>query len=750
MSLSELKKYSFRAKYANYNAKDKRRETWHECVGRSEQMMLDKYPNLDSEIIKKAYSAVKRKEILGSQRALQFAGIPIFRHEARLYNCTSSYCDRPRFFQECMYLLLCGCGTGFSVQKHHIAKLPNLQFNMVGSKTYQIPDTIEGWAEAIGILVNSYFVNGIYGDYEGLNVKFDYSLIRPAGAKLSYTTGKAPGPEPLKNAIAEIRKILDKALENKQEKLKPIQCYDIIMHASDAVLSGGVRRSATICLFSHDDEEMMSAKTGNWFTENPQRGRSNNSVVLLKGFTTQEEFDAIIEKVKHFGEPGFVWVENLEQLINPCAEISFWAYLVVDQKKYDASGYKNLPLIDVSPKDIGLESGWQFCNLSTVNGGKCDTAEKFYEAVEQAAIIGTLQAGYNKFPYVGEITEQIVKREALIGVSITGIMENPDILLSPKIQKKAAKLVVETNQKIAKLIGINPAARTTCVKPEGTASCVLGTSSGIHPHHAKRYFRRVQANKLEPLYHYFKELNPLACEDSVWSANDSDEVITFCIDVPDGAKTKNQLSAIEMLEHVKSTQQNWVMSGTTEHGTQPWLVHNVSNTISVSPDEWDLVKKYIYKNREYFCGISLLPAAGDKDYPQAPFCTIYTPKEMVGHYGDCAVFVSGLIERGFEIYDSNLWKACDVLLGLGEKPKGEAKFDWISKCHSFAKKYLNGDVRKLTYLMKDVNNWKTWLDLKRQYQEVDYDKFIEDADTVSINHTADSACSGNACSIIRT
>ena len=754
MSLSELKKYTFVAKYPSYNPKAKRRETWVECVERSERMMLEKYKekNID-DYIKQAYAAAKRKEALGAQRALQFAGPAILSKNARMYNCSGSYADRPRFFQEAMYLLLCGCGTGFSVQKHHVNRLPKLVKKIEEEIEYIVPDTIEGWADAIGIIVNSYFNTGIYPEYSGKKVKFNFSQIRPAGSKLSYTTGKAPGHKPLENAINKIRALLDSALSNNQTKLKPIQVYDIVMHSSDAVLAGGVRRSSCICLFSLDDDEMMKAKTGNWFAENPQRGRSNNSVVLIKNKTSFEEFQNIIQSVKNFGEPGFAWCYNKEAVFNPCFEIGFWCYFIKDSIKYNIWLEKNkdYELIDCQPQDIGLESGWEFCNLSTINGSKIDSKEKFLKACENAAIIGTCQAGFTDFEYLGETSRKIVEREALLGVSMTGIMEHPEICLDPDIQKEGAAKIKEINEKIAKLLGINPGARLTCIKPEGSTSCVLGTSSGIHPHHAKRYIRRVQANIHEPLYKYFKKHNPSACEPSVWSANRTDDVISFCVEVPDGSKLKNQMGAIELLEHVKSTYRNWVTAGKTKKRcSEEWLSHNVSNTITVKENEWGEVTKFIYQNREYFCGISILPESGDKDYPQAPFTTIYTHKEMVNHYGECALFVSGLIERALDLYEDDLWGACDILLGLGEKPRGEAKFNWIKKCRSFAEKYLSKDIRKLTYLMKDVYNWKLWLDLNREYKDVNYEEFLEEEDDVNINHTADSACSGGACNIIRT
>ena len=727
MSIKELESYTFVSKYARWIPEKKRRETWKESVDRVKEMMQHQYPEINGDI-DWAYDMMHKKRVLGSQRALQFGGSPILKHNARIYNCIASYIDRPRFFQECMYLLLCGCGTGFSVQKHHVEKLPKLVHKKEGSKKFTIPDTIEGWSDAVGVLVSSYFEKcDLFPEYEGKNVTFDYSEIRPAGSYLSSSSGKAPGPEPLKKALTNIKKVLDKALKDalfSNRKLRPIDVYDVVMHAADAVISGGVRRSATICVFSPDDEEMALAKTGNWFHDNPQRGRSNNSALLLRDKTSPEQFTSLMQSVKEFGEPGFVWSDSTELIVNPCVEIGLYP---VDEK----TG----------------KTGWQACNLSTVNCAKIKTKEEFLESCRAASVIGTLQAGFTEMAYLGEVTERILKRESLLGVSMTGIMEQHEICLDPAIQKEGARVVKKTNRELAAKIGINPAARTTCVKPEGTASCILGTSSGIHPHHAKRYIRRVQANKMENIYQHFKKTNPRACQESVWSANDSDDVVSFCIEVPDGSKLKNKIGAIGLLEYVKSTQQNWVMTGRNESlCVKDFLQHNVSNTINVKPEEWEEVAKFIYKNRRYFCGVSLLPVSGDKDYPQAPFTTVYLPSEMVSHYGDGAMFVSGLIEVALNLWEDNLWAACDSLLGLGERVKGNGRKTWANRCQKFADKYMDGDVKKLSYCMKDVYNWKEWLDTKRKYESVDYTTCIEEQDNTKLEQ--EIACSGGACEII--
>tara|TARA_R110000824_G_C15231618_1_gene678625 strand:- start:6873 stop:9071 length:2199 start_codon:yes stop_codon:yes gene_type:complete len=732
MSLKALMDYTFVGKYARWISEKKRRETWKESNNRVRGMMLKKYEDcgIDDEI-NWAYDMMLKKRCLGSQRALQFGGEPIFKHNARMFNCVASFCDRLKFFQECMYLLLCGCGTGFSVQTRHINKLPPMVKEKRGTKRFTIPDSIEGWADSIGVLISSYFdQDDIFPEYTGKDVSFDFSKIRPAGSRLGSSAGKAPGPEPLKKAIKNIKKVLDKALKNLEfcaesiRRLEPIEAYDIVMHSADAVISGGVRRSATICLFSPEDEKMAQAKTGNWFHDNPQRGRSNNSALLLRDKTSKEDFQTLMKAVREFGEPGFVWADSTELIVNPCVEIGMYP-------------------VDVKSK----KSGWQGCNLSTVNCAKAKTEEEFYEAVKAAAIIGTLQAGFTKFPYLGKTSERIFEREALLGVSGTGWMENSELCLDPSVQRKAAKVAKETNKKISKKIGINQAARVTCVKPEGTASCILGTASGIHPHHAKRYIRRVQANKMENIYKYFSEINPRAREESVWSANDSDDVVSFCIEVPAGSKTKNQISAIELLGYVKSTQQNWVIPGTNKDlCTKKWLVHNVSNTINVKNGEWDDVESFIYKNRKFFCGISLLPVTGDKDYPQAPFTAVYLPTEMVSHYGSGAMFASGLIEVALNLWEDNLWAACDSLLGIGTRVKGNGKREWVNRCKKFTSKYFDNDLKRFTYCMKDIYNYKLWTELSLEYKDVDYTKVVEQDDNTTLEQ--ELACSGGSCEII--
>jgi len=393
------------------------------------------------------------------------------------------------------------------------------------------------------------------------------------------------------------------------------------------------------------------------------------------------------------------------------------------------------------------KSGWQGCNLTTINCSSIENENDFYERCRAAAIIGTLQAGFTKLDYLGETSQRIFEREALLGVSLTGTMEKHDLVLSEKVLKNGAKIAVETNKEFAKKIGINQAARVTCLKPEGTSSSMLGTSSGIHPHHAKRYIRHVQANVLEAPYQHFKQVNPQACEQSRWSANNTDEVIKFPIEVPDGAKLKNQLPAVDMLKVVKDTQKHWVNSGKNKTlCTQEYLSHNVSNTVTVKPDEWDDVTKYIYENRKYFAGISLIPQSGDKDYPQAPFTTVYTSREIVKEYGDAALWCSGLIELALNAFDNNVWAACDyVSMNQAKENDSKEKLLFVTKMKNFAGKYFDGDVKRLTYCMKDVYNWKIYCDLFNSFQKVDYTQLLEMEDNTA--GIEEISCAGGACLI---
>ncbi len=651
----EIANFIFVSRYARYNEKLKRRETWEETCDRVLSMHLNKFfylPVEDLNEIKWAFDQVKAKKVVPSMRALQFGGKAVEAHNSRMFNCSVRHIDSIRSFAEIFYLLLCGTGVGFGVTKHFLSRLPDL-INEYGRRetvlTYVIEDDIEGWADSIEALLSCYFENT---PFSGRRIIFDYSKIRKRGEPLKTGGGKAPGPSGLRHAHNKIRELLEHVVGDlRLKRLAPIQAYDIVMYVSDAVLSGGIRRSASICIFDKDDEEMMKAKTFfnvekifrfsfddetkmhygkvkigkktyevelnewdfnelqknkkiSWFHIEPQRGRSNNSVLLLRDAVTKAEFENIIDKTKQFGEPGFVFANHPWTLYNPCCEIGF---------------------IPVTDNNV---CGVQFCNLSSINGAKISSLDEFLQAAKAATIIGTLQATYTNFPYLSPSARQLTSEEALLGVSITGIMDNPDILLNKKNQKEVAKQCVIWNESWATKLSINPAARITCIKPEGTSSLVLESASGIHPHHARRYFRRVQCNKLDPIYKFFKKHNPHMCEDSVWSVNKTDGVITFPIVIDEKAVVKKDLPAIKHLEYIRDTVQNWIINGKGSNNKKN-VIHNVSCTVIVKKEEWQSVTDFIYDNRNFFGAVSLISDSGDKDYKQAPMEEITTAEDEI-------------------------------------------------------------------------------------------------------------------------
>jgi ribonucleoside-diphosphate reductase alpha chain len=561
------------------------------------------------QIIGEAFAQVAAKKVLPSMRSMQFGGEAILKNHSRMFNCSFSNVDRLEFFREYFFLLLSGCGVGFSVQKHHVALLPSLPKRAPDHDLpvwhYAILDTIEGWADALHALFVSF--------QEGKKIEFSYAAIRSRGAPLKTSGGKAPGHLPLKRALLNVEGILEQA---GGRALRPIEVYDINMFIAKAVLAGGIRRSATICLFSPDDEEMMNAKTGKWFEQNPQRSASNNSAVVSRRDTSAEIFRKLFRAQQEFGEPGFYFCDMPEAGCNPCAEISLLPVVDWELSPEEVSAlYKNGYTGDL-PGTTRL-AGFQHCNLTTINGQAATTEAAFHKACIAAAVIGTLQAAYTDMPYLGPVTRLLNEHDALLGVSICGFMDNPAILFDQEILSNGARLCRATNRLVAGLLGIRPAAKITTCKPEGTASLILNAASGIHPHHSRRYFRRVQANRREPIYAFFKAVNSQMTETSVYNP-DTDDVITFPVEAPKKAILRKDLSATQFLELVKLVQTCWVIPGGDPQSRSPELHHNVSNTCTVRPEEWDEVAEFIWANRRFFTGISLLQDAGDKAYAQAP------------------------------------------------------------------------------------------------------------------------------------
>jgi ribonucleoside-diphosphate reductase alpha chain len=562
-------------KYAKFVPELNRRETWEELVTRNKEMHQKKYPNIKNEI-EEVYKMVYDKKILPSMRSLQFGGKPIEISPNRVYNCAYLPIDHTDAFSETMFLLLGGTGVGFSVQKHHVDKLPEIKKpNPNRTRRYLIGDSIEGWADAIKVLVESYM-----GSKSSTPV-FDFSDIRQKGALLVTSGGKAPGPQPLKDCIHNITKVL----ENKEdgEKLTPIEAHDITCHIADAVLAGGIRRAALISLFSADDDEMISCKSGSWWEHNPQRGRANNSAVLLRHKVTQDYFMDLWKRIElsGAGEPGIYLSNDKDWGTNPCCEIALRPY--------------------------------QFCNLCEVNASDIESQEDFEARVKGAAFIGTLQAGYTDFHYLRDVWKRTTEKDALIGVGMTGI--GSGVVLGYDM-KAAAQAVKEENERVAGLIGINKAARTTTVKPSGTSSLVLGTSSGIHAWHNDYYLRRIRVGKNEAIYTYLAINHPELVEDEFFRPHDT-AVITIPQKAPEGSILRHE-SVFQMLERVKKVSQEWIRPGHRSGQN----THNVSATVSIKEDEWEFVGDWMWKNRKFYNGLSVLPYNGGT-YTQAPFedCT---------------------------------------------------------------------------------------------------------------------------------
>jgi len=557
-------------KYARYLPKKERRETWKELVNRNKKMHIKKYPELKDEI-SAAYKFVYDKKVLPSMRSMQFGGKPIEVAPNRIYNCAYLPIDDWHSFSEVMFLLLGGTGVGYSVQKHHVEKLPEIQKpSSKRSRRFLIGDSIEGWADAVKALIRTYF-NG------GTRLRFDFSDIRPKGARLVTSGGKAPGPQPLKECLIKIEGILD-SKEN-GDKLEPIEVHDVVCHVADAVLAGGIRRAALISLFSADDDEMLSAKAGNWWEQNPQRGRANNSIVLMRHRITKEYFAELWDRVKASGsgEPGFYFTNDKDWGTNPCCEIALRPY--------------------------------QFCNLCEVNVSDVDSQEDLESRVKAAALIGTLQAGYTDFHYLRDIWQRHTEKDGLIGVSMTGIASARVLDLNMEM---AAKAVKKENQRVAKLIGIKSAARTTCVKPAGTTSLTLGTSSGIHAWHNDYYVRRLRVGKNEAIYTYLSINHPELVEDEYFRPHDT-AVISVPQKSPAGAITRHE-SALQLLKRIKKVSQEWIKPGHKKGQN----THNVSATVSIKDSEWIDVGEWMWENREYYNGLSVLPYDGGS-YVQAPF-----------------------------------------------------------------------------------------------------------------------------------
>ena len=569
-------------KYAKHLEDKKRRETWEELVGRNKKMHQKKYTMLNGEI-DEAYKYVEDRKVLPSMRSMQFAGKSIEISPNRIYNCGYLPVDDWRAFSEILFLLLGGTGIGFSVQKHHVEKLPEIRKPRADRKRrFLIGDSIEGWTDSIKVLMRSYF--------EGTpTIEFDFSDIRQKGAKLVTSGGKAPGPEPLKTCIRQIKSILNEKEDG--EQLESIEVHDIVCHIADAVLAGGIRRAALISLFSADDKEMISCKAGRWWEKNPQRARANNSAALVRHRIRKKFFKELWQRIQlsNSGEPGIYFTNDKDWGTNPCCEIALRPF--------------------------------QFCNLCEVNVSDVKSQEDLNNRVRAASFLGTLQAGYTEFHYLRPVWQRTTEKEALVGVSMTGVG-------SQNVQKfnleEAAQIAVEENKEVASLIGIRSAARVTTIKPAGTSSIVLGCSSGIHAWHSEYYIRRLRVGKNEDIYNYLSINHPELIEDEYFRPHDT-AVISVPQKAPPNAILRHE-TALQLLERVKGFSEKWIRPGHNSGNN----THNISATVSIRDDEWDEVGEWMWKNREFYNGLSVLPFSGGT-YVQAPFedCDEVTYQRML-------------------------------------------------------------------------------------------------------------------------
>lgn len=921
--------YIFYSKYSRVKP-DGKKETWNEAVSRVMEMHYQffdgkiKEENKDAfnKVFQEAWVAYNNQEILGSQRSLQYGGPQLLKNNFRSFNCSGSYCNRIEFFKELMELLLSGCGAGFSVQKVHTEQLPivkGLESNL--SKThYTIEDSIEGWANSTGDLIESYYKG--YSDIE-----FDYSQIRPEGAFVSGGF-KAPGPEPLKICHNKLRKILSKA---KGRKLRPFELHLISCIIADAVISGGIRRSAMISIFDIDDEEMLQCKTGDWFLTYPELCRCNNSAAIYED-TPKEKYDKIFEYIQQYGEPGIVFPADSEVVTNPCCfsgdtliavvgnrkpvtikELSdsgkiFLVYCktkdsvkianakafptgrkelieivlsnessfrctrdhllkmkggeyvsaeqslnkvlsvfyntqpIVGKPKKDYSSYcKDVFVVEVKELNIveevydieveanehnfaiitkgqddymfsegvfvhncetnlfptytnpdgSKEYGWSFCNLCEINGKKVKTEEDFYKACRTAAILGTFQAAYTEnLPLLSEATRKIMKRDALLGVGITGMADNPHILFNERIQMNGARIVKETNKEVAKIIGINEAARTTVIKPSGNSSQLLGSGSGIHAYHFRKYIRNIQANNNEQALKETLKVNSDIANPSFWNKK-SETVLSFPIELDDKAMVRTDFSTLDFLYRIYTTEKGWVMEGTNkEHPSsilKPKYRHNVSCTVSVKDNEWKDVADWIWEHRDGFFGLSFLSETGDLDYPQAPYTSYLDEKELAETYGQGAILSSGLIVDGLQVF-GDIWTACNAATGKANdlliytdeyllsfvkkhikdgkllvnidglyvsdvnaisshlQHKVELRNDWVRRFKKFSKNYFNGDDKKCSCCLKHVNIFHQWQKIKNQ-KPVDWENVQWEREYKNVGENVATACGGGACEL---
>jgi len=749
--LSDLKLYS---DFLEWDESLNRYETWEEACKKVFNTHREKYKHEIKqtpeiiEYINKAEELYRDKKFLTSQRSLQFRGKHMFQHNFKMYNCVVMMADKASFLGNAFYLMLCGCGVGVNMLLPFINRLPKIKKRNKGVKSYIVKDSIEGWAEAAHILITSYLdskpIKGCE-EYQGYEIKFDFSNIRPKGARVAGKY-KAPGPQGIKQSFEKIEYLLEKYVESTAKTFKSIIAYDIFMHLANAVLSGGIRRAACSIMISPEDTELLNAKTGNWREHNKQRERSNNSVALLRNQFSYDELYNLIKLNQGISDIGFVFINNIYEVLNPCFEIHF------SPLHFD---YNNKEIVRrVMESDINLldEPGFttaiQGCNLTEINGSLCKDKKSFLEACVGASITGTLQAGFTDFNYIKEILNEsieVTEKEALLGVSVTGWTNQP-WLFDENVLKEGSQLVLDTNLKLSKLLGINPTARATTVKPSGNASVILGCGSGIHPEHSESYFRVMQLNKETETAKWLEKNAPFLIEEGVYSDTNSDWAVFVPIKNEKGTLYKDDLKGIKHLELIKLVQNSWVREGKVEERCIiPTLCHNVSNTVII--DDYEEISKYLFKEQNHFTAVSFLSMFGDKDWNQAPNTSVLTFDEIIGKYGKGSLFASGLIVDGLHYFNNNLWEACDLVLNpnlpiYGTRTQVMLKKMWVKAAKRFASNYFKRDLNKMVYCLKDIHLRHKWEEINRKLKPINFIEILTEPSYIEIDTMGAAACHG--------
>lgn len=585
-----VREFILRTGYARWNHHTRSSETFLECLSRVIEMHVRRFPQLESEI-RWAAERVQEGLVLPAMRSLQYGGAAIEHEPIRIYNTWGAHADRPEVFGEALLLLLSGGGIGFSVQRQHVGALPEVA-PVQSELVFRVADSIRGWGDALTQL--------IVGRYQGVRVQLDLSGLRPSGSQDPISGDYVAGPESLRRLELRVHHLFDQA---EGRKLFPIECYDLFCYAADAAVAEHNGRSAMLALFSPDDEDMLLAKTGNWYESHPWRARSNNSAVLIRGQANRSDFDRLFEFCHEWGEPGIYWTDNPDTCSNSCVESGFYPVLTLNREQAEILGRQEGERV----------SGWQGCTLSEINGAVLKDLNEFKVAARAAAILNTVQAAYTEIEdALGWVSRWLCERDALIGVGITGMADNPAVALNPEYQNQAALVVRQANAEIAEKLGIHVAKRATLVKPAGKTSLLFGgVSPGIHPRHAEKYFMRFVPKKYHPAYHHFKDLYP-----HLVLGMDHQERIVFAIEAPEGALVRDTLSAIDLLNLAKLTLLNWVYPGTLD--ADPPVRHNVSITVTVGDHEWTEVRDFLWEYQAIFSGVALMGYFGDMKHPLAP------------------------------------------------------------------------------------------------------------------------------------